>query len=534
MPAILSTVSAGNSIAVTQQLLNALKVPFTYRGINDSLKQHPDYPSIAAAHDVLKEYQVENLVLKIEPGKLDELPLPFIAHVNGQNRGFITVTGVSKDSVIFLKKGSLLQTEVKSREDFLKEWSGVALLAEKTENAGEKNYKVNRRNERLNNLRTAFLLISFLFILIFSLLSSTSLSFSIAAVTILKLAGVAVSCLLLWYEIDKTNPLLQKVCSGSKTTNCSAILQSKEAKLFGIISWSEIGFFYFPGGLLFVISTQEKSLQPLAWLNLLALPYTVFSVYYQGRIAKQWCPLCLTVQAILLLEAVVFFIGSHHQAVSFNLSLSNSFLFAFALPVLFWLFVKPYLLNSKEGEEYKNRFFRMKKDTGIFEALLSKQKRINASADGLGITLGNPHAEHTIIKVCNPYCGPCAKSHPLIHELIKDNDNIKVQILFIASPDENDYRNNPVKHLLAIGEKNDGALIDRALDDWYLAEKKDYDVFAAKYPMNGELKQQEKKVKAMKDWCDEVKIEFTPTFFVNGHQLPENYNIDELKHFLSS
>ncbi|MBK8087220.1 MAG: hypothetical protein IPK31_04295 [Chitinophagaceae bacterium] len=210
MPAILSTVSADNSIAVTQQLLNALKVPFTYRGINDSLKQHPDYPSIAAAHDVLKEYQVENLVLKIEPGKLDELPLPFIAHVNGQNRGFITVTGVSKDSVIFLKKGSLLQTEVKSREDFLKEWSGVALLAEKTENAGEKNYKVNRRNERLNNLRTAFLLISFLFILIFSLLSSTSLSFSIAAVTILKLAGVAVSCLLLWYEIDKTNPLLQK------------------------------------------------------------------------------------------------------------------------------------------------------------------------------------------------------------------------------------------------------------------------------------------------------------------------------------
>ena len=115
----------------------------------------------------------------------------------------------------------------------------------------------------------------------------------------------------------------------------------------------------------------------------------------------------------------------------------------------------------------------MKKDTGIFEALLSKQKRINASADGLGITLGNPHAEHTIIKVCNPYCGPCAKSHPLIHELIKDNDNIKVQILFIASPDENDYRNNPVKHLLAIGEKNDGALIDRALDDWYLAEQKD-------------------------------------------------------------
>ena len=30
-----------------------------------------------------------------------------------------------------------------------------------------------------------------------------------------------------------------------------------------------------------------------------------------------------------------------------------------------------------------------------------------------------------------------------------------------------------------------------ALDDWYLAPKKDYEVFAEKYPMNGELKMQE-------------------------------------------
>lgn len=324
------------------------------------------------------------------------------------------------------------------------------------------------------------------------------------------------------------------MCSNSKTTNCSAILQSKEAKLFGIISWSEIGFFYFAGGLLFVIIMNEGSLHLLAWLNLLALPYTVFSVYYQGRIAKQWCRLCLTVQAFLLLEAAVFFAGNCHQALSVNLTLLNSFLFAFGLPVIFWVFVKPYLLQSKDGEEYKNRFFRMKKDGRIFEALLQKQKKINTSAEGLGIILGNPRAENTIIKVCNPYCGPCAKAHPIIHELVKTNSNIKVQMLFTATIDEKDYRNKPVMHLLAIDEKHDAALIDKALNDWYLTDKKDYDVFAAKYPMNDGLKQQESKVKAMKDWCDEVKIEFTPTFFVNGHQLPENYNIEELKYFLSS
>jgi protein-disulfide isomerase len=174
----------------------------------------------------------------------------------------------------------------------------------------------------------------------------------------------------------------------------------------------------------------------------------------------------------------------------------------------------------------------MKKDSRIFEALLAKQKRIAASADGLGITLGNPNATNTIIKVCNPYCGPCAKAHPAIHELLEANENIKVQILFTATADEKDYRNKPVKHLLAIDEKKDASLTDKALDDWYMAPKKEYDAFAAKYPMNGELKEQDKKVEAMNNWCNEVKIEVTPTFFVNGYQLPENYTISDLKYFL--
>lgn len=67
-----------------------------------------------------------------------------------------------------------------------------------------------------------------------------------------------------------------------------------------------------------------------------------------------------------------------------------------------------------------------------------------------------------------------------------------------------------------------------------MADKKDYDLFAAKYPVNIELKQQDAKVDAMYKWCNEMKIEFTPTFFVNGHQLPENYTVKDLNNFLSS
>jgi protein-disulfide isomerase len=71
------------------------------------------------------------------------------------------------------------------------------------------------------------------------------------------------------------------------------------------------------------------------------------------------------------------------------------------------------------------------------------------------------------------------------------------------------------------------------LDDWYFADKSEYEVFAAKYPMNKELKRQNEKLDAMRIWCDKTGINFTPTFFVNGYQLPEIYSVSDLKYFLS-
>ena len=82
---------------------------------------------------------------------------------------------------------------------------------------------------------------------------------------------------------------------------------------------------------------------------------------------------------------------------------------------------------------------------------------------------------------------------------------------------------------MAINAKYDIQQTQQALDDWYLAKKKDYDVFALKYPMNGELKEQENKLDLMKHWCDEAEVTATPTFFINGRRLPETYSINELK-----
>ncbi len=48
------------------------------------------------------------------------------------------------------------------------------------------------------------------------------------------------------------------------------------------------------------------------------------------------------------------------------------------------------------------------------------------------------------------------------------------------------------------------------------------------------LSQQKGKIGAMHDWCEETAITFTPTFFINGYQLPSLYSVSDLKYFLMS
>jgi thiol-disulfide isomerase/thioredoxin len=274
----------------------------------------------------------------------------------------------------------------------------------------------------------------------------------------------------------------------------------------------------------------------LSFINLLSLPYIFFSVYYQWKIVKQWCILCLTVQAVIVLQLLIAVAGNLYNtsfiAMPFHTYIQLLFCF-FAPPVLLYI-IMPALKKAKESKEHYNTLQRFKNNGEVFDAILHKQKSIQHAADGLGITLGNPNAVWKIIKVCNPYCGPCAKVHPIVEELVNHNANTQLQIIFTATGEDSDNRTAPVLHLLAIASAGNESLTKQALDDWYNAPKKDYASFAKKHPIdNAILTAQKIKIEAMKTWCDAEEIMFTPTFFVNGFQLPESYSISDLKYLLT-
>lgn len=531
------------NIKATITFLKLLSVKVNPSTVNETLQNHPDWPSMLCISDSLNKWDIPNAAGKIDPAQIEQLPTPFIAHIDNREFPLAVVTKVTDVSVEFYSK-TCKNPVTERKEFFLKSWNGIYLLAEPTEYSGEKDYLQNKRKAFLNTLIPSSLFTVAVILSFISLYKTIGRNFRTLAVNaigiyfqyIILLAGIIVTSLLLWYEIDKNNPLLKKVCTGIAKGNCNAILTGKKSKVFNWLSWSEIGFFYFTGGflvLLFSGNSMNEALSLLGLLNLLALPYILFSVYYQWQVAKQWCVLCLAVQALLLLGGINVLSNNFLIAVP---DISPSFLVSafsiYLLPVLLWYALKPFVLQQQEAKNTKRDYLRIKFNTEIFETLLKKQKAITMPTDGLGIDIGNPNATNTLIKVCNPYCGPCAQAHPKIEKLLEEIPNLQVKIIFSTSEDPEDVTFKTASHLMAISENGDQKIIKLALDDWYLASKKDLQSFANKYPMNGQIAKQQHKIIEMKNWCKSLKIFATPTIFINGYELPNAYKLEDINYFL--
>jgi len=524
------------NVKATITFLKTLKVKVNRSTVKETLMGHPDWPSLLCISDSLDKWGIPNAAGKLETKDIDILPVPFIACTVHRRSPLSVVTAMDEKSVTFYSK-EYDKSAVVPMDKFLGEWTGVYLMAEPVPGSGEKEFIQNRQKSRIRTT-TNFLAIAVLVGL--SLLGlhikvNTSY-FPINHAVIyfqyfISLVGTFITILLLWHDIDKNNPLLQKVCTGFKKANCDAILTGKQAKIFDWLSWSEVGFFYFIGSLFSMLFARYECLSLLGWFNILALPYTVFSITYQWKIARQWCVLCLSVQVLLILGA--FNIISNDLLFPFSFQTSDliNITVCYLVPVILWYALKPAIIALEQTKITKREYLRIKFNNDTFSMLLKKQKAITVP-EGFCISLGNQNATNTIVKVCNPYCRPCSKAHPKIEKLLAENNNLKVQIVFSTNGTSEDPAYEPVAHILKIASENNEQLTRHALDHWYLSESKDFQAFSDKYPVKGEMNKENNQIRGMAELCKKSEIFFTPTFFLNGHQLPDTYRIEDIQYFL--
>ena len=519
-----------NAEIILYKFLKNLYLNIGYDVISSEIEKHPDYPSLLSISDVLKTFRVENEALRLDFENLDDLPCPFLAHTRIKGGNLLIVHDISEDEVLISDEKSNYK---KIRKTLFKEvYSGVVLAAETPQREKTQGKQILTF---VNSLKMPFLMICcsilFLMALFFHTTYFKELTVVISLLTLIKTIGLLTTILLLTQSVGSNNALLQKICQGGDKISCSDILSSSAAEVFKGLSWSEVGFFYFSGTWLAIFNSGNTFVwYSLIVLNLVSLPYTFYSIYYQGFVAKKWCPLCCTVQALLWSEAILMNSASTRRLSPIYWVDVNTII-SLSIPVVLWLILKPFIIKQQQFSAIKGQLWDLKYNTNLFNIMLKDQPKYTIPGKDWSVVIGNVNATNTIVMVSNPYCAPCGKTHQQLHNLLMSNSNLQARIVFVAKNVEGDLLTPICRHLMGLSGLPDKSIVSEAMHNWYSQRKKDFDSWSKGFPVfigndiNDKLDEQ-------KAWCDVAEVISTPMFMLNGYTLPDLYQLDDLKYLL--
>lgn len=524
-----------NAFQTTRQLLRLAGVRVTDASLKTALYHHPDFPSLLAIGDVLKEFQVKSLATRVSPERLIEVPVPALAYLLPNGGTFVTLRNITSDTVEWYHERRGWQTDTFT--NFVALWNGVLLLIDPGPKAGEFDYQRQRRLRWVEILRLP-IVIGILLACIGIWVDLASLSVSIYqtfyAMLFLKLAGVVVSSLLVWYSLDAENSFLQNICQLGNRTNCNSVLNSSSAKIFGWLSWAEIGLIYFVGGLLSLIAGTTNAIQItslLLWLNILSLPYSIWSLYYQGRVVKQWCILCLVVQGIFWLEFAIGQVLDWQINTQINTSVFFTALTSFMVISAFWIIMKPHFESSVQINTLIRTVQQLKFNSEYLRVLSSNQRILPPIfLEMKTITLGNLNAVNTLIVVTTPTCTACRYTYRQLTQLLSEGlDEVKCIIILAASLDYQDESNQIARTVLKLPESK----MNDALDDWFAIKPKKTDKWIEKYSVEVPEIEGTQQLHQHLRWCELAGVKSTPTLFLNNVELGHQYDIREVPKLLT-
>ncbi|HAP61998.1 MAG TPA: hypothetical protein DCR93_21690 [Cytophagales bacterium] len=543
--------------ALLVNVVEHLDVPCTRNTLAERLRDHPYFPQnlMSSYSEVLTDLRIPNLAVDLDTEDLDEIEsFPVMAQLDPDLMGnthaqltpplfgvplrsiMVMVTEVTASTVTFLDVEKGWYTL--DRKDFLQLWKGITMLVAKESWSGDPKHTENAQRQRLTRwakasawgLGSGLLLLAILL----GLVGDTPF-WKWLPLLVLKSAGLTLGVLLLLERADKTNAVVAAVC-GTKTPaqgpgGCgNGLLEGPAASLWGWLSWAEVGAGYFAGGLLtLVLALFANATAPvlliLAVLNVLALPYTVWSLTYQAR-HKQWCRLCVGVQILLWLELAALLPLWINPLPVLTLNSMVWVLLGFGLPLLVWLTLGKGLAAGSELRALRQEMAELKRNPAILDFHMRHTKPV-AIAPVPGIVLGNPEAPNVLTVFSSPFCPPCGQMHHMLEDLILANgEAIRVNIRFADRKTEE--RNRVAQYLLALARQG-AAPEDQlaAMRSWFSRENRDV---AAISDWIGELPPRQtpaveyltgaaEDLKAQADWAQNQGLKATPSLFLNGVKL---------------
>lgn len=280
---------------------------------SDSRFREMPFQSLFGLTSLLREYNVGSVGVQVPTESRQEALMqfstPFLADTVD---GFVIVKNVANDTVSYLSQSQSFTIPL---SEMASAWNGAALIAETDSTSIEPDYSLHRIDEIFGVLKR-YALKTIVIALVCLAMWWTGLYRNWTAWAILALDGVGIwlSWLLVLKALGIRNHAADAVCSVLLKGGCDEIARSDASSFFGIFKWSEVGLAYFSVSLIAMLLFPQ-SLPALAAINILCLPYTVWSITYQKFKAKVWCTMCVGVQITLWLLAVCFLVGGYDKLV---------------------------------------------------------------------------------------------------------------------------------------------------------------------------------------------------------------------------
>lgn len=508
---------------IVYEILRVLEVKHTHLYLKKRYEEHPHKYNLFGISRILKEYGIENEGYKFDNKEvLNDLDVPFVAQYHDH---LVIVLKLTKTHVYYDINGKELSVTI---PEFKKEWSGVALLIGEYADAKEPEYKKNLVKEIYSRLLYGIVLLSFFIIPLLHFVSNDRyLDPGMVILFLLNALGTYIGYLLVLKQIKIHSASADKICSIFKKSDCNSVLESKAAKLWGIIGWSEAGLSYFSSNLIILFFFPDL-LSYLALINICVLPYSIWSIWYQKVRAKQWCALCLLVQILFYCLFVSNLSFGFIHIPEWNIINLTIVSLVYILPFSLISILLPVIAKSLQVSNLKHEFNKLKMTSEVFNGLLYAKDRYEVG-DASKIIFGNPAAKTQITVISNPHCQPCGTVHEKIDKLLNhiEEEDICVRFLFLNFNIEE--VKNSGKFLIAVYLNNEPAAAKDIFYKWFIHEKYAIGKTYKKYGFDMEADEVVEEQLKHEKWSKQNNMHQTPTILFNGYKLPEIYDMEDIR-----
>lgn len=504
---------------ILEYFLDALEIDYTRHFASTLYQEHPHKYNMYGLKKMLDVYGVKTIGVHADNKDLSELTFPCIFHTYGD---FVVGLDYSANTVKILQHG---KDVVLTQDIFLQSWTGNALVVEETTEAMEPDRRKHRFDELISMIKKYSIPMMLILVAVIAIVNNWLYItiFDIGRI-LLSFSGILVCIMLMEKQLFGESRYGDRVCSLFHHADCNSVLDGPMSKIFGI-SWSEIGLGYFVANIM-LLSLFPASSFFVAIINWVAMLYGLWSVYYQWRIAKSWCVLCIIVQAIIWIMGLTAFFSYMKVSCIFGFEGSLLSCMVFAITILtVHHFASIYVMENKCLRAVQ-RYRSLKANGDVAKVLIEKGEYYKTTLDDSSIIFGNPAAKILVTILSNPHCNPCARMHKRVEKFLKMNDNdFCVQYIFSSF---NEELEDSSRYLISCYLDNSKEEALRKYTLWYAKEKFDYKKVIKDNETNIHSQNVEKEMDKHRKWRDKTSLTATPTILINGYILPNEYELEDL------